>query len=39
MSLVMVAVSKTMDYSICKNYLLHHSKKNTIITTNIYFVA
>jgi len=24
MSLVMVAINKTMDYFICKNYLLHN---------------
>jgi len=23
----MVAINKTMDYLICKNYLLHHNKK------------
>jgi len=25
MSLVMVAINITMDYFICKNYLLHHN--------------
>jgi len=38
MSLKMVAINKTMDYFICKNYLLHHNK-TIIITTNLYFVA
>jgi len=27
MSLLMVAINKTMDYFSCKNYLLHHYKK------------
>jgi len=27
MALIMVAINKTMDYFIYKNYLLHHNKK------------
>jgi len=39
MSLGMVFVNKTMDYFICKNYLLHHNKKYYYITTQFIFCS